>query len=58
MRRVMASDLEHPFVWSTTTGRLVVQDGYHRLLKAAIQGYVQIEAGPISQQDLRSICTR
>lgn len=58
MRRVMASDLEHPIHLVKHNGRLVVLDGYHRLLKAAIQGRAQIEAMVLSQQDLQSICTR
>jgi hypothetical protein len=58
MRRVMASDLEHPIHLAEHNGRLVVLDGYHRLLKAAIQGRAQIEAMVLSQQDLESICTR
>jgi ParB-like nuclease domain len=58
MRRVMASGLEHPIHLIEHNGRLVVLDGYHRLLKAAIQGRAQIEAMVLSQQNLRSICTR
>ena len=58
MRRVMASDMEQPIHLVAHHGRLVVLDGYHRLLKAAIQGHAQIEAMILSQQDLQSICTR
>ena len=58
MRRVMASGLQHPIHLVEHNGRLVVLDGYHRLLKAAIQGHAQIEAMVLSQQDLQSICTR
>jgi hypothetical protein len=57
MRRVMAVDLEHPIHLVEHNGRLVVLDGYHRLLKAAIQGRAQIEAMVLSQHDLQSICT-
>lgn len=57
MRRVMASDLKQPIHLVEHNGRLVVLDGYHRLLKAAIQGRAQIEAMVLSQQDLQSICT-
>ena len=57
MRRVMAADLEHPIHLVEHHGRLVVLDGYHRLLKAAIQGRAQIEAMILSPQDLQSICT-
>jgi hypothetical protein len=58
MRRVMASDLGYPIHLVEHNGHLVVLDGYHRLLKAAIEGRAQIEAMIISQQDLQSICTR
>jgi hypothetical protein len=54
----MASDLQHPIHLAEHNGRLVVLDGYHRLLKAAIQGHAQIEAMILSWQDLQSICTR
>ena len=58
MRRVMASDLRHSTHLVEHDGRLVGLDGYHRLLKATIQGRAQIEAMVLSQQDLRAICTR
>ena len=58
MRRVMASDLEHPIHLVEHNGRLVVLDGYHRLLKAAIQSVAHIDAMVLSPQDLQSICTR
>jgi hypothetical protein len=58
MRRVMSSGLEHPVHLVGHNGRPVVLDGYHRLLKAAIQGRGQIDAMVLSQQDLRSICPR
>jgi hypothetical protein len=58
MRRVMAADLNHPVHLVEHNGHLVVLDGYHRLLKAAIQGHAQIQAMILSQQDLQSICTR
>jgi hypothetical protein len=58
MRRVLASDLQHPIHLVQHNGRLVVLDGCHRLLKAAIQGHAQIEAMVLSPQDLQSICTR
>jgi hypothetical protein len=57
MRRVMASDPKHPIHLVEHNGRLVVLDGYHRLLKAAIEGRAQIEAMILSQQDLQSIRT-
>ena len=52
----MASDLEHPIHLVEHTGRLVVLNGYHRLLKAAIEGRPEIEAVALSSQDLESIC--
>ena len=58
MRRVMAAGLEHPIHLVEHNGRLVVLDGYHRLLKAAIQGRAEIDAIVLSQQDLQSICHR
>jgi hypothetical protein len=57
MRRVLASDLKHPIHLVKHSGRLVVLDGYHRLLKAAIQGHPQIDAMILSPQDLQSLCT-
>lgn len=56
LRRVMASDLGHPIHLVKHKGRLVVLDGYHRLLKAAIEGRAEIGAVILSQQDLDSIC--
>jgi hypothetical protein len=38
LRRVMAADLRHPIHLTEHNERLVVLDGYHRLLKAAIEG--------------------
>jgi len=52
MSRVMASNLQHPIHVAEHNRRLVVLDGYHRLLKAAIQGHAQIEAMIPSQQGL------
>jgi hypothetical protein len=56
MRRVMASDPGHPIHLVEHRDRLVVLDGYHRLLKAAIEGRAEISAIVLSQQDLESIC--
>lgn len=56
MRRVMASDLGYPIHLVEHRGRLVVLDGYHRLLKAAIESRAEIDAVILSQQDLESIC--
>jgi hypothetical protein len=56
LRRVMASDLSYPVHLVRHRGRLVVLDGFHRLLKAALQGRTQINAMVLSQEDLESIC--
>lgn len=57
LRRVMTSDLRHPIHLVKHNGRLVVLDGYHRLLKAAIEGRSEIDASVLSQRDLESICS-
>jgi hypothetical protein len=57
LRRVMACDLEQPIHLVEHHGRMVVLDGYHRLLKAAIEGRPEIDAMVLSQQDLESICS-
>jgi len=56
MRRVMASDLAYPIHLVGHKSRLVVLDGYHRLLKATIEGRREIEAMVLSQRDFDSIC--
>jgi len=58
MRRVLAADLARPIHLADHHGRLVILDGYHRLLKAAIQGRARIDAMALSAADLRSICPR
>jgi hypothetical protein len=55
LRRVMASDLGRPIHLVEHNGRLVVLDGYHRLLKAAIEGRSEIDAMVLSPRDLESI---
>jgi ParB-like chromosome segregation protein Spo0J len=52
----MASDLEHPIHLVEHKGRFVVLDGYHRVLKAAIEGRTEIAAIVLSQRDLASVC--
>jgi hypothetical protein len=54
----MASDLGHPIHLVEHHGRLVILDGFHRLLKAAIEGRTMIDAMVLSKHDLQSICTR
>jgi hypothetical protein len=56
LRRVMASDLRYPVHLVRHSGRLVVLDGFHRLLKAALQGHAEIDAMVLSQEDLELIC--
>ncbi|WUI01145.1 hypothetical protein OHR68_04800 [Spirillospora sp. NBC_00431] len=55
-RRVMESDLEYPIHLVEHNGRLVVLDGFHRLLKASVLGLAEIDAMVLSQADLRSVC--
>ncbi|GAA2444214.1 hypothetical protein GCM10010191_71140 [Actinomadura vinacea] len=55
LRRVMASDLSYPIHLVEHNGRLVVLDGFHRLLKASIQGRREIDAMVLSRADLESI---
>lgn len=56
LRRVMASDLRYPIHLVEHNGRLVVLDGFHRLLKAVIQGRQEIYAMVLSRADLESVC--
>jgi len=56
LRRVMAADLGRPVHLVEHHGRLVVLDGFHRLLKAALEGRAEIGAMVLSQEDLESIC--
>jgi hypothetical protein len=55
MRRVMAADLRYPIHLVEHRGRRVVLDGFHRLLRAAIEGQADIAAVELSRQDLESI---
>jgi hypothetical protein len=52
LRRVTASDLDRPIHLVEHHGRLVVLDGFHRLLKAALEGRSEIDAMVLSRQDL------
>jgi hypothetical protein len=52
----MASDLEQLIHLVEHNGRLVTLDGYHRLLKTAMEGRPEIDAMVLSRQDLESIC--
>ncbi|MEU8803273.1 hypothetical protein [Spirillospora sp. NPDC048819] len=56
LQRVMASDLAYPIHLVEHNGRLVVLDGFHRLLKASIEGRGEVEAMVLSPADLESIC--
>jgi len=56
LRRVLACDLSHPIHLVEHNGRLVVLDGLHRLLKAALEGQAEIDGMELSAADLASIC--
>jgi len=56
LRRVLACDLSYPVHLVEHNGRLVVLDGFHRLLKAALEGHAEIDAMELSAADLASIC--
>jgi hypothetical protein len=56
LRRVLACDLSHPIHLVEHNGRLVVLDGFHRLLKTALEGHAEIDAMELSAADLASIC--
>lgn len=55
LRRVMDSNLGYPIHLVEHNGRLVVLDGFHRLLKASIEGRAEVDAMVLSQADLESI---
>jgi hypothetical protein len=55
MRRALASDLRYPIHLVEHNGRRVVLDGFHRLLKATIEGRTEIEAMTLTRRDLESI---
>jgi len=56
LARVLASDPRYPIHLVEHRGRLVVLDGFHRLLKAAIEGRTEIDAMVLSREDLDAIC--
>lgn len=58
LRRVMATDLGYPIHLVGHHGRVVVLDGFHRLLKAVIQGRAEIDAIILSQRHLESIYSK
>jgi hypothetical protein len=57
LNRVMASDLRYPIHLVEHRGRMVVLDGFHRLLKAAMEGHAEIDAMVLSQDDLEAVCS-
>ena len=57
LTRAMASDLRYPVHLAQHRGRLVVLDGFHRLLKASIEGRTEIGAMVLSREDLAAICS-
>jgi len=52
----MAADLAHPIHLVQYRGQLVVLDGFHRLLKATVEGRSNVDAVVLSGEDLESIC--
>ena len=56
LRRVMAADLGRPVHLVGHNRRLVVLDGFHRLLRAALEGRAEIDAMVLSREELESIC--
>lgn len=56
LRRVMDSDLAYPIHAVHHNGRLVVMDGFHRLVKALIERRRQIEAMVLPAVDLEFVC--
>lgn len=57
LSRAMASDLGFPIHLVKHRGRLVVLDGFHRLLKASLEGRSEIDAMVLSDDDLKAICS-
>ncbi|MBR7834413.1 hypothetical protein KDL01_14150 [Actinospica durhamensis] len=55
LNRAMASDLRYPVHLVKYRGRLVVLDGFHRLLKAVLEGRTEIDAMVVSGTDLKAI---
>lgn len=51
----MASDLRYPIHLAEHRGRLVILDGFHRLLKAVLEGRVEVEAMVLYDRDLKAI---
>lgn len=56
--RVTASDLRYPIHLVEYRWRLVILDGFHRFLKAVMDGRVEIDAMVLSDDDLKAICPR
>ena len=56
LQRAQGADLSFPIHTVWHLGRLVVLDGFHRLVKASMQGLETIPAMVLSAQDLLSIC--
>jgi hypothetical protein len=56
LRPVIESDLAHPIHLVEHRGRLVVLDGFHRLLKANTEDRPRVSAVVLSEEDLESLC--
>jgi hypothetical protein len=56
LRKLWALELPARHVAVADLGRLVVLDGFHRLLKAATEGRAEVDAIVLSQADLELIC--
>lgn len=54
----MASDLRYPIHLVEYRGRLVILDGFHRLLKAAMEGREEVDAMVLSEGDLKAVCSQ
>lgn len=57
LNRVLNADLRYPIHLVEHHGRLVVLDGFHRLLKASLEGRSEVDAKVLSDHDLKAICS-
>ncbi len=53
VRKAMATDLSYPICVTTHLERVVILDGYHRLLKAILLGRTSLDAVEVTADDLR-----
>jgi hypothetical protein len=52
VRKAMATDLSYPIHVTTHGNRIVILDGYHRLLKAVLLGRASLDAVEVTDEDL------